>query len=106
MQSCSDLQFDFLIPFRWHFIFIIKVFFIIAPCDHQNNGIEVVADSHHTLGTYALLSVIDLLKFQVKRLYDKQHSWADPKGGQVVRPPPLRKNKKNIGFLSITGPDP
>ena len=36
-----------------------------------------------------------------------ENVWADPEGGQGVRTPPSPlRNKKDMGFLSNTSPDP
>ena len=49
-----------------------------------------------------------MTKYVIKFFLLDAASCVDPegKGGQGVRTPPPPKNRKNIGFLSNTGPDP
>ena len=59
---------------------------------------EVVVN-HYCIPFTNIISLINILDTAAGETL-----WADPEGGQDVRTP--LKNRKNIGFLCNTGPDP
>ena len=90
----------------WH-VYLVLSRYVVCIQVHFRIFLVTKPWEQYDLGPYCLQQRLPKNKGDKSRDWRKNSSqaWADPEWGDRGSGPPL-KNHKNIGFHSITGPDP